>query len=73
MREVKEIMEQVRSVIKAQNVSQAELVRRIDMNEGYVSRLFREGQPDGRTVTLQTASPLAPAIDLVSITAEEET
>jgi len=70
MHEVDEIMAKVRKAMEEKQVSQAELARRIGMDKGYVSRLFRSDEPEGRPVTLQNALLLANALGLVTITAD---
>ena len=72
MREVDEIMAQVRAAMEAQKVSQGELARRAGLTKGYVSRLLRSDEPDGRPVTLQNALLLAHALGLVTISSEED-
>lgn len=71
MREVDEIMAQVRAAMEAQKVSQGELARRAGLTKGYVSRLLRSDEPDGRPVTLQNALLLAHALGLVTVSSEE--
>lgn len=71
MREVDEIMAQVRAAMEAQKVSQGELSRRAGLTKGYVSRLLRSNEPDGRPVTLQNALLLAHALGLVTVSSEE--
>ena len=70
MHEVDKIMAKVRKAMEEKQVSQAELARRIGMDKGYVSRLFRSDEPEGRPVTLQNALLLANALGLVTITAD---
>lgn len=72
MREVDEIMAQVRAAMEAQNVSQGELSRRAGLTKGYVSRLLRSNEPDGRPVTLQNALLLAHALGLVTVSSQED-
>lgn len=72
MREVDEIMAQVRAAMEAQKVSQGELARRAGLTKGYVSRLLRSDEPDGRPVTLQNALLLAHALGLVTISSQED-
>lgn len=72
MREVDEIMAQVRAAMEAQQVSQGELARRTELTKGYVSRLLRSDEPGGRPVTLPNALLLAHALGLVTITADED-
>ena len=71
MREVDEIMVQVRAAMEVQQVSQGDLARRAGLTKGYVSRLLRSDEPDGRPVTLQNALLLAHALGLVTVSSEE--
>ncbi|NCP22851.1 MAG: helix-turn-helix transcriptional regulator [Erythrobacter sp.] len=71
-REIHDIMAQVRAAMDAQQVSQGELARRAGLTKGYVSRLLRSDEPDGRPVTLQNALLLAHALGLVTIAEAEE-
>lgn len=72
MLEVDEIMAQVRAAMEAQQVSQGELARRAGLTKGYVSRLLRFDEPEGRPVTLPNALLLAHALGLVTISADED-
>lgn len=65
------IMAQVRAAMEAQQVSQGELARRTELTKGYVSRLLRSDEPEGRPVTLPNSLLLAHALGLVTIAEAE--